>query len=425
MRNIASIDELNSALLPYVPLVAQLTGKDTVLDRIRPLMQLLGDPQDDLRTIHIAGTSGKTSTSYFIAALLQQSGKNVGLTVSPHIDSVTERVQINGRPLDDDTFCKLFNEFMDIVDASTIRPSYFELLYAFSIWTFKKLQVDYAVVETGLGGLHDATNVINRADKVCVITDIGLDHMHVLGDTIEQIALQKAGIIHPGNTVFMYQQNDTVMRVFTDYIAEQQAELRVVPDTHGKSKIAAKNGRVMPRYQQRNWQLAYQVCCYVQQRDSLTELTTDQLARTQTVQVPARMDIRHIGDKTIIMDGAHNDQKMTAFLDSFIASYPNEKPAIMIALKHDKRLDKLGPLLASIASRIITTTFETSQDLPVKSVNPLELQAMFISAGVKDTVVILNQHEAYQTMLNGPEKICIITGSFYLISQLRQLESLK
>ena len=172
---IRTIEEAEAALLPYVPLVAQLTGKATTLERaIIPLMALAGNPQDRLKTVHIAGTSGKTSTSYYIAALLGAAGKTVGLTVSPHVDSITERIQINGQPLPDAEFCQELETFLDIVKQAPQPPSYFELLYAFALWVFGRRHVDYAVIETGMGGLYDATNVATRADKVCVITDIGL-----------------------------------------------------------------------------------------------------------------------------------------------------------------------------------------------------------------------------------------------------------
>ncbi len=197
--NIRSIQEAEAALLPYVPLVAELTGKDTTLDRIVPLMKLLGDPQDKLKIIHLAGTSGKTSTAYYMSALLQATGKKVGLTVSPHIDTIAERVQIDGLPLPETEFCRELGIFLDIVEFAEAPPSYFELLYAFALWVFERQQVDYAVVETGMGGLYDATNVASRPDKVCVITDIGFDHTHILGKTLPEIAAQKVGIVHDHN----------------------------------------------------------------------------------------------------------------------------------------------------------------------------------------------------------------------------------
>src|SRR5579884_2662316 len=115
MAAIQTIKDAEKALLPYVPLVSQLTGKDTTLERIKPLMAIVGHPEEKLRVIHIAGTSGKTSTAYYMASLLQTSGVKVGLTVSPHVDSITERVQINGQPLSEKVFCQELTQFLQFV----------------------------------------------------------------------------------------------------------------------------------------------------------------------------------------------------------------------------------------------------------------------------------------------------------------------
>ncbi|HVS58116.1 MAG TPA: Mur ligase family protein [Candidatus Saccharimonadales bacterium] len=424
MPKITNMAEANAALLPYVPLVARLTGKDTTLDRIRVLMNLCGNPQDKIKIVHIAGTSGKTSTAYFMAALLRAAGKQVGLTVSPHVDSVTERVQIDGKPVDEHTFCQGLGEFLDIVEQMPERPSYFELLYAFSFWMFERAGVNYAVIETGMGGLHDATNIAARADKVCIITDIGFDHMHILGNTLAAIAAQKAGIIHEHNQAFMYRQSDEVTNVVQQWADAHQASLVLTTEEAERHSYQADFQPHMPEYQQRNWLLAHRTYKFLCERDGLPKLNADQLHRTQQIQVPARMDKRTVQGKTIIMDGAHNAQKMTTFLASFQHEYPGIKPAVVLAMKDGKEPADIGPLLAPLASRVVLTTFDTSQDLPAKSIPPSVLADIFAKAGVKNLQTIPDQHEAYQAMLGGPEPVCIITGSFYLLSQLRERENL-
>ena len=198
---IRNLSEANAALLPYVSQTPRMTGDDLKLERVMKLMDVLGNPQDKLPVIHIAGTSGKTSTGYYMAALLKAGGKKAGLTISPHIDSVNERVQIGGSPLPEAEFCSELGNFLEIIRGAGQSPSYFELLYAFALWVFVRRGVDYAVVETGLGGLLDATNVTGRADKVCIITDIGFDHEYVLGSGLAQIAAQKIGIVHDQGTM--------------------------------------------------------------------------------------------------------------------------------------------------------------------------------------------------------------------------------
>lgn len=424
MPKISTIAEANAALLPYVPLVAQLTGKDTTLERITPLMQLLGNPQNSTRVVHIAGTSGKTSTAYYVAALLTASGKKVGLTVSPHVDGVMERVQINGQLLPEQQFCDYLGEFLDIIAEAPAKPSYFELLYAFSFWVFQRQGVDYAVIETGLGGLYDATNVASRADKLCIITDIGYDHMHILGHTLAEITAQKIGIVHDKNPVIMYHQSAEVSGVAEAWISKHSAELHATTEADERLSYDADFTPDMPAFQQRNWLLAHAAYQFLQARDGLPELSPEQLAESQAMQVPGRMDIRQVAGKTVVMDGAHNGQKMFTFLESFKARYPDAKPTVLIALKQGKEPADVAPLLTQFASRIIVTTFDTSQDLPAKSIEAEELANIFRKAGAHDVVALPNHHEAYQQLLTTPESIAIITGSFYLLSQVRQEEDL-
>ena len=424
MPIIRTIDEANAALLPFVPLVAQLTGKDTTLDRIRPLMALVGNPQDKTRIVHIAGTSGKTSTAYFIADFLRSAGKRTGLTVSPHVDSVTERVQVDGQPLAVDKFCAYLGEFLEIVKQAPEKPSYFELLCAFSFWVFDREQVDYAVIETGLGGLFDSTNIANRSDKLCVITDIGLDHMNVLGNTLREIAAQKIGIVHQHNPVMMYRQSDEVNEVVQKWVSEHEADLRLTSEAAERVACPTGFAAAMPQFQQRNWLLAYAAYRFLQSRDGLPELSAEQLQTTQALQVPGRMDRRQVGGKLIIMDGAHNGQKMETFLHSFQHAYPGVRPAVLIALKEGKEPAAVAPLLASLASEIIVTTFNTSQDLPAKSIDPTELARIFVEAGIANVSVEPDQRRAYDRLLAAPGEVAIITGSFYLLSQLRDSEQL-
>jgi len=424
MREIRNFTDANAALLPYVQLVHGSFEKDTALNRTIPLMAAAGNPHEKLRVVHIAGTSGKTSTAYFMAALLSGSGKKVGLTVSPHIDSVAERVQVNGRPLIEAEFCVRLAQFLEIVETLQEKPTYFELLYAFSFWVFAQENVDYAVVETGMGGLYDPTNIAARKDKLCIITDIGFDHMQVLGHTLKEIAAQKAGIIHAGNTAIMYEQAPEVIGVVKAWTDSQGASLELTTEVAERAAYDIKLPSTMPDYQQRNWLLAWRAYNFLAARDTLPQLSKETLLATQLVQVPARMDVRKINGKTVIMDGAHNEQKMATFLSSFRHTYPGAKPAVLLALKQGKEIQDLGPLFAPLAMRVIVTTFNTSQDLPALSVNPEEIRQAFQAAGVTNVEVCPDQHVAYEKLLGGPEEVCIITGSFYLISQLRETEHL-
>ncbi len=418
---IRNLNEVNAALSPYVAKNSRLFDKDIKLERTLHLLGAVGDPHKALRIVHVAGTSGKTSTSYYMTELLKAAGKKVGLTVSPHVDSVNERVQVDGQPLPEEKFCSWLGEFLDKVDdiARSDPPSYFELLAAFAFWVFKKEGVDYAVLETGLGGLYDATNVADRQDKVCIITDIGFDHMHVLGDTLPKIAAQKAGIIHDQNHVFMYGQAASIMRPIRARAKQYHAHLHVL-DEQRTRQMWHKELTDMADYQQRNWLLAHEAYLSIEHRDGLNGLTASQLAETQAVRIPGRMDVTKVGRKTVIMDGAHNTQKMTAFINSFQRLYPGTKPAVLLSLKDNKEYRDLIPLLRPFSSRIITTTFQASQDMVARPLDPDLLAESFRQAGNPPEVkVIPEAQQAYQALLDSPEEICVVTGSFYLLNQLR------
>lgn len=383
------------------------------LDNMLALMEYFRHPEDKFKTVHVAGTSGKTSTSYFMSSLLTASGKKTGLTVSPHINEINERVQINGRPLPEAEFCAAITEFLNIIDEAPVQPSWFEAVVAFAYWYFAREKVDYAVVEVGLGGLKDGTNVINRPEKVCILTDIGLDHVNVLGSNLTEIAAQKAGIIQDGNAVFTYRQPAEVMEVYDQVIGQKQATITVVEDLN--SDVMPPD---LPDFQKRNWNLAYAVYQYLQQRDGLKQLAAQEILQSQHTPIPGRMDALQIGGKLVIMDGAHNEQKMSAFVNSFMHLYPGERPAVLIAIKEGKDDQAVAPLVGPLASRIVTTTFEAKQDLPFISMDPGVL-ADALRPYNSDINSVPNQYHALMQVLAGPEKIVIITGSFYLISQVK------
>ncbi len=409
MVSIKNIAEAEAVLAQYVPLAKSITGKNITLKRMDPLMTALGNPQDRLKIIHVAGTSGKTSTCYYVAALLAGAGKKVGLTVSPHIDSVTERLQINSKPLADEVFVSALSEYLEIVEGAGLQPTYFELLIGLAYWYFEREKVDFAVVETGLGGLHDATNIADDPDKVCVITDIGIDHTHVLGHTITEIAAQKGGIVHQGNTVFMLKQSEEIMQVIKDRCGAVGAELRIVPD-FTESRLPA----ALPAFQQRNAELAYHVCRSVLH-------STDRLALLEDVDfdVPGRMDTTHANGVTIIMDGAHNEQKMRAFVDSFLQLYPGKKVPVLFALKVGKEAVSVLPILKSITSTLIVTEYETAQDLPVPALDSSQLGILAQKFGI-ETLVIKEAADAYTEFIKLATDIGVVTGSFYLIGQIRR-----
>ena len=206
----------------------QVFSGDKGLDRVRHLLKLLGNPQEKIKIIHIAGTSGKGSTAYILSNLIRSQNFKVGLTVSPHLLDIRERIQINNTLIDKKIFTKNLNDIAEKVKEIDTKKygqlTYFELLTVLAFYTFYKEEVDYAVVETGLGGLLDATNVVTSENKICVITKIGFDHTHILGKRLTDIALQKAGIIQKNNTVVVTWQRKEIEQLFKNVSENKNAQ---------------------------------------------------------------------------------------------------------------------------------------------------------------------------------------------------------
>jgi dihydrofolate synthase/folylpolyglutamate synthase len=187
------------------------------LQRIQSLLKLLGNPQNDFRSIHIAGTNGKTSTAFFAAALLQNLGLKVGLATSPHLVSLNERFMINGRPIDDVDLAEVYAEVLRVVELSGEPINFCEFVTAMTFRHFSNQSVDYAVVETGLGGRLDPTNVVNA--EVSIILPIGIEHSDYLGTTLEEIAFEKAGIVKSGGRAVVSNQKPEARQIIETSIA--------------------------------------------------------------------------------------------------------------------------------------------------------------------------------------------------------------
>lgn len=387
------------------------------LERMRKLMDYLGNPQNSYKVIHVAGTSGKTSTSYYLAALLKQAGVKVGLSVSPHIDEINERAQIDLKPLSEKRYCKEFSIFIGLVNRSQIKPTYFELLTAFAFWEFERRKCEYAVVEVGLGGLLDATNVISTTNKVCVITDIGFDHEEVLGKTLGLIASQKAGIIKPKNLVVVYKQKDEVMSVLHEVIRQQQASI------HDIEPVNIKRSSInLPLFQRRNWYLALNTYDIIKKRDNLPSLNNTQQKLAHSVSIPARMETLFVNDRPLIMDGSHNSQKLHALTASVTQQYPQKRIVALVSFLASKQ-SKLRQCLEEIlpiCDQILITRFSTQSGEKV-SVDPLKIAEVCEGLGCSSWKIIDNPKIAYNQLLNTNGEVLLITGSFYLLNHIRPL----
>lgn len=415
MKQLRTMNEALDALYAYVPNTASMRANYT-LDRMREFMAKIGNPQEACCTIHIAGTSGKTSTAYFTRRLFQNAGKVTGLTVSPHIVSVTERVQVNGRPLSDSAFLADLNRFLPLVEESGIPLTYFEVLIAFAYWVFAEHGVEYAVVETGLGGLLDATNVIQRPDKLCVITDIGFDHTEILGNAIEEIAFQKAGIIQSGNHVLLIEQGKEAMDVVRAEALKRHADLEVIaPATHAALSRS-------PAFQRRNMAMAAAVYGYVAERDGLAPLSEQSMYAASVDTPPGRMERYKVGDREVVLDGAHNPQKLLALRLALEESGVHSAAVLANFVRAPQRkIDESLMELRSLSAHLIVPEFSAVQDIGKESVAAKELAERARKLGFESVQVCSELPQAVTALLQCPEPNLLVTGSLYLVSQVRAL----
>lgn len=404
-----TLSEIVEVLAGYAP--SRMSSVVYNLERIHKLLDALDTPQNSLKVIHITGTSGKTSTAYFARSLLEAAGAKVGLVVSPHIHTITERVQIHGGPMADDQFIQYFNEFHALIDGFEPKPTYFELMTAFAYWVFAKEHVDYAVVEVGMGGRYDATNVITRQDKVCIINSIGLDHTDMLGETLAEIAFEKAGIVQDSNAVFTVPQDAEARNVLEAEAIKKHTSLTLVTPEFDTD-------RALPLFQQQNFQLARAAVEYVVHRDGLS-LPADVNAVAEGVAVPGRFETHTLEAKTIILDGAHNPQKLEAFITAFY-QHSTGVPLVIAGFSGTPPEEKLRTcveLVSSFSKKVLYTTFTIQRDVlrssvPLETIAPLKRlhDELYADARV-----------ALDTALESDEKTIVITGSLYLVAFLRPL----
>lgn len=410
MKRFSSLAEIDHELEAYYPSHMQRTAY--TLEFVTQFLQQLGNPQDIPKSIHIAGTSGKTSTAYYAAALLKQAGKRVGLLISPHLEHLTERVQIDLEPLPEKEFCDEMSVFMELVVKSGLQLTFAEILYAFGYWEFVRQRVEYIVVEVGMGGLLDATNVITRPDKVCVITDIGFDHTNVLGNTLEEITRHKAGIIHPENTVFCHQQPAVVLDGIRDACRVQGADLHIIDESPMPSHL--------PLFQKRNLSLALEAVTYALSRDG-KYLREEQIAAAAQTRIPGRMETLQVGEKTLIIDTAHNPQKLRALCQSLEEAYPNEPVAVLAAFAdgRGRKIEEQLIELAPVTHHMIITALPAS---PIHiGRDPQSVAEACKRSCINSYEVSYQPRDAYNKLLARPERILVITGSNYLLEALLPL----
>lgn len=388
------------------------------LEHMHELLEYLGNPHKRFKVVHVAGTSGKTSTAYYAAALLMAAGKKVGLTVSPHVDEVNERVQIGLRPMPEAEFCRRFSEFLELLKGCRVTPNYPSLFIAFALWEFASRGVDCAVVEVKVGGLLDSTNVFEDPEKICIITDIGYDHMDLLGNTLTEIAGQKAGVIKLHNAVFCRQQAKEVMDVIGAQAVQKQADLHTLT-----SDSLDESLDFLPKFQRRNFGLSLAAVQFALEREGVPALSKELMLQAARTHIPARMEVVQFQGKTLILDGAHNAQKLRALVESIKDQYAGQPIAALVGLaaKREFMVTDVAGEMSRLAGHFVVTDFEASDQGDDSSAAASELAAALHAKGAQSVEKVGSAGTAFHRLMQRPEPVLVVAGSFYLLNHIRPL----
>jgi dihydrofolate synthase / folylpolyglutamate synthase len=382
------------------------------LERIRTLLDALGNPQRAYKVVHVAGTNGKGSVCAMIDAGLQAAGIRTGLFTSPHLMEPTERIQIDGEPVSEAEFERAFNVIHETAEKLNldVHPTYFETVTAMALWLFRERGVEMAVVEVGLGGRLDATNVVEPT--LTVITPIDYDHQQYLGNTLTLIAGEKAGILKPGVPAVFSKQHPEAMAVLNARAAElgipvTRAEEFAVTDLVMNERGAHFSGIECPLPGE------HQVDNAVTAAQALIALGVSPTG-IEDARWPGR--IEHVTpNPDTILDGAHNPAGAKALATYLRRFYGTRKRWIIFGAMRDKDVKECADILFPVADELVFTAPKAPGN---RAMPPEELQAMAGRGHIEPTV-----KEAYDWVLKQVTAgdAIIITGSLYLVGEARSL----
>lgn len=342
------------------------------LSRIRELMRRLGDPQDALRFVHVAGTNGKGSTCAMLESILRAAGYRTGLYTSPHLLRVTERIRVDGEEISEDDFAAAAARVCAAMDGMDDAPTEFERITAMALCHFAAQECSVVVLEVGLGGRLDATNVI-AAPEVSVIANIGLEHTDWLGDTVEKIAFEKGGIIKPGRPVVLYRQSRAVEDVIAALCRERGCALRITeaPAAHGGGvdgqRFSYRTGEELflplpGDYQVENAALALETVEVL--REGGWHIADEAVRRGLAgVRWSARLELLR-REPVVLLDGAHNPNGVDALERAVSTLFPGEKLTLVMGVMADKDFGGMLDTMAPHAARFIAAEPDYYRALP-------------------------------------------------------------
>ena len=416
-----SLDRVNS-LLKF--------GMKPGLERVRELLSRLGNRQDSLRFIHVAGTNGKGSVCTMLSCILRQAGCKTGLFTSPYVVDFRERMQINGKMIPCDELERHVDKVMAVVDemaAEGLIVTEFEVVTAIAIHWFADKKCDVVVLEVGLGGRYDATNVIGTP-LVSVICSISLDHTAILGDTIEQIAFEKCGIIkHGGVTVTYPNQTEEALSVIMRRAAEEENTLLMGnmnaveidhEDIFGTSICYGGMNIRIPfagRHQIANAVTVIETA-KVLGRSGLPVRDEHMIAGIASASIPARMELLCY-QPLVILDGAHNADGSAVLAQSIRSYLPDKKINAIFGMMSDKDYRTSASLIAPLCRKIITVTPTNPRALPAEDL------AQVVKAWCDDVTAAQSLKKALNCALEQLDRddVLLICGSLYLAGDMREM----
>lgn len=398
------------------------------LERLQTLLEVMQHPEKNLKFIHLAGTNGKGSTAMMLTSILSSAGYKVGLFTSPCLLNVNEQIRVNGEVIGNEAFSKTCDKVKEAMGQLPMEdwPTEFERLTAVAFSYFFQEHCDLVVLETGLGGLTDATNVI-PACELAVITNIGMDHMNYLGSSIEAIAKVKAGIIKEGCKVITYEQQPEVMDVIQATCNLMNAQLKQarfdeihVHEEHlSMQKFSYQEFEhlslpLIGEHQRKNAAVALEVVLVLR---TMGYIITDEVVKRGLFQVswPARFEI--LAKKPlVILDGGHNEQCMMECKKVLEKYVPNNKIIFVVGVMADKEYTAMLSIIIPIAKEFITVEPRNERALSAVTLAGVirDLNGSAVAANSVEDGIMLALKKA------GPSDVICIVGSLYMAAQVRK-----
>ena len=409
-------------------------GDKRGLYNMERLMERLGNPHKRLRAFHVAGTNGKGSICAFLDSSLRAAGYRTGLYTSPHLERFNDRMRLNGRPISDERLAEVTSrvaEQVEILRGEGVLPTFFEICTAVAFEFFAEENVDYAVIEVGLGGRRDSTNVI--MPMVSVIASIGFDHMKTLGSTLPEIAGEKAGIIKPGVPVVISPQPDEVRSVFAVFflfLLRPRRPPRTTPLPF--TSVVGCGGEFSLKLGDSEWpriaislpgaHQAINASCALMalecaRKNSGLKITDAQImAGLKNARWPGRLEWVE-GQPRMLMDGAHNGPGARTLLEYARRHLMGRHVVLLTAMLGDKPVEDVVRQLAGITNTAVVTHIDSPRALEPKRLAVL-LEANAVSCLIEpDRARALNAARE----LAGPDGIVLVSGSLYLVGEVRDL----